>query len=314
MLKKIINIVLILCTITSCAQKNISDKEMETIIKTAYEQTPKHEKQPMYAIQVDKKGCRASLWVNDFNVDDYWYKGGYTITETISSFIIKSGKQTITLKVYPRDGAEYIDDRAFVALELIYVPQKGCDMDKYQLLQTIKLPEGLAEKKLPYFEMTIPFEAKVPWDHSAFYNNLQDLRDIPNITQKILAEYKKYLVIIENNQQQVYIEKKFKNKKYEFEANYVNEEDINEYMKSYLKQTSPLKNKEVIFLDTEYEIVYELDGRIASLVSKSDREGIIRIYYGDVITEGEHEGKKQSELTIGFKLVLPKNKTELESL
>lgn len=313
MFKKKIIILLIICTTIACAQK-ISDKQMETIIKTAYQQTPKHDQQPIYALQVDKKGCRFSLLVNGWNVDDYWRKGGYTITETISPYFIKSGKQSITIKIYPREGAQYIDDRTYIALEIIYVPQKGCDMDQYQLLQTIKLPEDLKDKKLPYFEMTIPFDAKVPWDHTAFFDNLQDLRKIPNIEKKLLAENKKQLLMIEKNQQQEYINMMFKNKKYEFERYYTDEKDIKEYMNSYLKDVSPLKNKEVQFMESNYEIVFDLEGKVASLVSKSDREGIIRIPYGDIITEREHKGKKQSVKSLCPRLILPKGQTEFENL
>jgi hypothetical protein len=313
MLKKIIFISLLISLTNSCAQK-ISKEKMETIIKTAYQQIPKHDKQPMYALQVDKKGCRASILVNGWSVDDYWNKGGYTVTETISPFFIKSGKQTITLKVYPREGVKYIDDLTYVALEIIYVPQKGCDMDKYQLLQIVKLPEDIKDKNLPYFEMTIPFEAKVPWDHSLFYENLQDLRKVPDIEKKLLAEYKKYVSMIENNEQEQYIERMFKNRKYEFETFYVDEKEIKDYLESDIKDVSPLKNKEVQFLDTNYEIVYELNGRVAHLISKLDRESIIRVFYGDIITEGEHKGKKQSEISTGAKLILPKGKTEFENL
>lgn len=313
MFKRIIFLSLLISLTNSCAQKNLK-KQMETITKTVFQQTPKHDKQPMYALQVDKKGCRASIWVNDWNVDNYWNKGGYTVTETISPYIIKSGKQTITMKIYPREGVKYIDDLTYVSLELIYVPQKGCDMNQYQLLQTIKLPEEIKDKKLPYFEMTIPFEAKVPWDHSLFYEDLQDLRKIPNIEIKLLEEYKKYVLMIENNDQENYIEKMFKNRKYEFETLYIKEKEVKEYMDSDIKDVSPLKNKEVQFLDTNYEIVYEVNGRVAHLISKLDKEAIIRVIYGDIITQGEHKGKKQSEISTGAKLILPKGKTEFENL
>lgn len=286
---------------------------MNTTINNAYESIPKHEQQPMYGLQVDKMGCRLSVLINDETLGDYFDKGGYSATETINGHIVKSGQQSIKVIIYPREGMQFIDDLAHIELALFYVKHKGDPMDTYQTIAKIELPKDLKDKKLPYFEITANFEANVPWDYSAFYNDLLDLRKVPDIEKKILNTYTKVRDMIVNNDQEKYLSFRLQHKKLEYEPFYMSKDEVKEYVNWMAKDATPLLNKEVLSIQN-YELVFEKEGKKAFLRDKTNRGGVIKIEYGTINTDGDFKGKKNKEMYISPSLILPKGKTELESL
>lgn len=283
------------------------------MINEAYETTPKHNKQPMYGLQVDKMGCRVSISINDETLGNYFDIGGFSTTETINGHIVRSGNQTLKVMVYPRNGAQFIDDLAHIKLELFFVAQKGDPMDSYKNLKTIELPKGLKDKKLPYFEINVPFEANVPWDYSSFYDNLVDLRKVPDIEKKVVSEYEKIKNMIVANDQNSYVNLRVKNKKMEYETFYMTKDEIKEYIESIAKDATPLENKEVLPIKN-YELVFEKGGKKVLLRDKNTRDGIIRVEYGSINTEGDYKGQKSKEMYLSPNLILAKGKTEFESL
>lgn len=303
--------IIILFVLNSCAQNK--SKNMNTMINEAYETTPKHNKQPMYGLQIDKMGCRVSISVNDETLGNYFDKGGFSTTETINGHIIKSGNQTLKVLVYPREGSLFIDDLANVKLELFYVAQKGDPMDSYKILKTVELPKNTKDKRLPYVEINIPFEANVPWDYSSFYNSLVDLRKVPDIEKKVVEEYEKIRNMIVTNDQNNYLNFRIKHKKMEYETFYMSKEEIKEYIESIAKDATPLENKEVLPIKN-YELVFEKDGKKVLLRDKTTRDGIIRMEYGSINTEGDYKGEKSKEMYLSPNLILVKGKTEFESL
>ncbi|MFC3561218.1 hypothetical protein [Pedobacter jamesrossensis] len=309
---KILIGLLSLCILNGCAQKK-SKVDMNTMIEETFKTTPKHDKQPLYGIQIDKMGCRLSIAINDETLVDYFEKGGFSATETINGHIIKSGNQTLKVMVYPRNGAQFIDDLAHIKLELFYVAQKGDPMDSYKIMKTIELPKDLKEKKLSYFEINIPFEANVPWDFSAFYNNLVDLRKVPEIEKKVIAEYEKIRGLISSNDSNEYLKFILKNQKMEYEAFYMTKDEVNESVNWLIKDATPLENKEVLPMKN-YELVFEKEGKKVFLRDRTSRDGAIRIEYGTINTEGDYKGQKSKETSLSPNLILVKGKTEFESL
>lgn len=311
-MKGIFSGILILLVLNSCAQKN-KKVNMNAIVNDAYEKTPKHAEQPMYGLQIDKMGCRLSVLVNDETLGDYFEKGGYSNTATINGHIIASGTQEIKVIIYPREGMQFIDDLAHVQLQVFYVRKKGDPMDTYQILKTLELPKDLKDKKLPYFEIKLPFEAKVPWDYTAMYNGFEDLRKVPDIEKKVIAAYEKIRELVVNNEQEKYLALRLQHKKFEYDTFYMTKAEIKEYNDWIAKDAAPLQNKEVAPIKN-YELVFEKEGKRAFLRDRTSRGGVIKIDYGTINTEGDYKGQKSDFMEISPALVIPKGKTEFECL
>lgn len=108
----------------------------------------------------------------------------------LNNYILKSGMQNITVQIYPKEGDEFIADNADVDLKLLYAKDKDDGVNTHLNIKKAELPEDIGKNKLPYYEIKIPFEAKVPWDYSKNLENAQDLSKIPDINEKILEKYK----------------------------------------------------------------------------------------------------------------------------
>ncbi|MFB9066347.1 hypothetical protein, partial [Flavobacterium branchiarum] len=74
-------------------------------------------------------------------------------------------------------------------IKLQYTKDKNDGVNTYTNLAHVQLPDNIGSKKLPYFELTIPFEADVPFDFSKDIETAQDLSKIPNIEKKVVAKY-----------------------------------------------------------------------------------------------------------------------------
>lgn len=295
---------------SSCAQKK-EKSDMNT--NENNEQVKNYKSQPLYGLQVDKMGCRLSVIINDETLGDYFDKGGFSATETINGHIVKSGRQTLKLLVYPRTGSEFIDELANIKIEIIFAAQKGDSMESYKVIKTVELPKDLKDKKLPYFELSIPFEAEVPWDYSDFYNNLIDLRKVPDIEKKVIHEYENLRELIANNEQAKYLSFMLKNQFIEYNTFYMTKEEIKESEEWIGKDATKLENKEVLPL-RNYELVFEKDGKKAFLRDKDSRDGVIKIEYGSINTDGDYKGQRSKETAISPNLIMVKGSTKFESL
>ena len=101
----------------------------------------------------------------------------------------KAGKQIITIQIYPKEGQDFIAENADVDVKLKFAKDKDDGVDTYINLANVELPEDIGSKKLPYFELKIPFEATVPFDFSKDLQEAQDISKISNFKEKIVIKY-----------------------------------------------------------------------------------------------------------------------------
>ena len=141
-------------------------------------------------MQVNKNNCRVLVSCNDIpHWVTFFDNNGSSTPLFLNDYIPKSGKQVITIQIYPKEGQEFIADNADVDVKLKYAKDKDDGVESYENLAHIELPEDIGSKKLPYFELKILFEANVPYDFSKDLLNAQDLSKVPNIEEKIFKKY-----------------------------------------------------------------------------------------------------------------------------
>ncbi|MCV9929012.1 hypothetical protein OIU83_15205 [Flavobacterium sp. LS1R49] len=155
-----------------------------------YDKIEKFDTRPLYILQVNKNNCRVLVSCNDIpHWITFFDNTGASTPLFINDYIPKSGKQIITIQIYPKEGEEFIADNADVDVKLKYAKDKDDGVDTYTNLAHVELPEDVGSKKTPYLELKIPFEASVPFDFSRDLETAQDLSKVPNIDEKILKKY-----------------------------------------------------------------------------------------------------------------------------
>ncbi|QAR30784.1 hypothetical protein EQP59_05240 [Ornithobacterium rhinotracheale] len=286
------------------------EEEIIRLNKETIEKLVNYPTHPVYSIQVNKMKCRVAVLVNGL---PHWLplteNVGESMTLYLNRYIPKSGKQLITVQIYPNEGVEFFPYDAVADIRLQYAPDKfKTPIYEYQVMTEQSLPEDIGGKRLSYYEMKIPFEAVVPYDFSEELNQAQDLTQIPNIKQKILAKYNYLKKIMEDGDGIAFVKEQEHSSFYG--ANYLyatkeellgalNMEDDNDIELFCSHEIEYRKIPEF----TNYELVFGLDGKVVFLRSKKDKKTMFKVYVG-----GEYE----DPFEYNFYLYMPEGSNELK--
>lgn len=153
---------------------------------------------PLYGVQVNKNNCRVVISCNDIPHWLTFYKNyGESMFAYLNNYIPKSGRQLITVQIFPKEGNEFIAQGAAVDIKILRAPDKDSPPKDYKTLLDTSLSDLLGDQKLAYYEMKVPFDATVPFDFSKELDEARDLKTIPNIEKLVYDKYnqlREYLI------------------------------------------------------------------------------------------------------------------------
>ena len=154
----------------------------------------KNESRPVYYARYGNRGCLFELRINDnvsAEVTEPVNIGETSIT--INPVIFKSGKQSISINLKPFPGRKTIMNEKPFRLEIGYYDftEKLDSMGNRIWHKVFELPEiEIPEEGLSQIKIEKEFEAQVPYEITT-WDEYVDLREIPNIEQKVVEEYNK---------------------------------------------------------------------------------------------------------------------------
>ena len=198
---------IILMSIISCSQtdkKNMNEPVLTSnnYVETMLGQIKHFPKESVYQVYVKNSLCLYEVLVNDLPVARMFEYGQVMTPYDINDAILKSGKQKITLRLYPAP-AEYsrsgdvLSPNISCNLEIEYVDNKDPEY-KYIPVAKFKLPtknrmagrdnniavpefEGAGKK---YYEITYEFDAQVPYENEGWFEG----QDLTKLDQKLLEK------------------------------------------------------------------------------------------------------------------------------
>jgi len=235
----------------------------------------------MYSLQVNKNGCRILVETNDMpsGTMGTFFGKGESMMLSLNNSILKSGKQNIKLKIYPLEGEEFISNYAHVDVKLYYNSNKDSGFSNYECLAKLALPEDIVHMKLSYFEINIPFNAKVPYDYSSRLDSAVDLKNIPDINARILKKFEEKRKLILNgnaleynkDEQEGYI--MLGNMFYSSRA-----ELLEDYSVGFDVFDTSVNDRQVLPI-INYEIVYYNNNKLVIIRNKENKENILKVLY-----------------------------------
>lgn len=292
------------CIITtgSCQSttKKMDKKEMkEELVKSLKEYSEKR----VYYMQVNKGGCRVGLDVNDLLLHNDFTEWGSTGGIPMNLSILKSGKQSLRIKIYPTSQQKTLTDITRLQVTVTYGKKTNSSLEEQVTVLDWNLPKEIIDQKLPYYETTLDFDAAVPYDYTYRLDGAVDLRKIPNIEQLALEKMKEIRRLYEAGDMETYWNMVFD--KYSQYANslYQTPEEISGDIEDDVFFFGYHKNRK-IFPINDYEIFFYTEGRIITLLERETRESILKSSYID-----EQGFECEDELTI--MLYMPKGSNEL---
>jgi len=279
---------------------------MNKYIDEILQQVITYHDKPMYSLQVNKNGCRMLVETNDMppGTTDVFFGKGESMMISLNGNILKSGRQNIKLKIFPRYGEEVISGYAHIEVKLYYNSNKDSSFNNYECLAKVTLPADIVEMKLPYLELNIPFEAKVPYDFSSRLDNAVDLKNIPGIETMLLRKYE--------DKKSLIIEGKMKDYMQDEKEGYIMLGNMFYSTHAELLDDLSVGNERFdlgltdryIVPFTDYEIVYYNKNKFAIIRNKVDKESILKMSFT--------YNKKPAFTYSFFILYMPKGSSELK--
>lgn len=309
----------ICCFSYSCSQ-NTNNKKSKSQVKTENKMIEEIEQnvnsfsfRPYYSVNFDNSGsgCQFEILVNDIPVfSKIGTQGSITSSAPINSCMLKSGKQKLTLRLYPNVGKENINvsykNNSPFNLSISY-RKDAWDNDNLDEITVFHLPSiPLPEKGLSYFEKEIEFETKIPYEFEG-WSNSKDLTKIPDIEEKVFNKYREILKILAD-------------KNYSAFAKMKNQKDIEMNISFYLKPNEVIEGEKfdkdaftekdaVVEPLDNVKVVFYGNDKLVTLENIKNKKSALRTK----IIHKTNDGKQKDE-TISFPILLhiPQNSDTLE--
>jgi len=324
-MKKLFLIVSLLIGLIGCSQENKksmnTDINSSNITEKVAEQVKRFPKEPVYQVFVKNSLCVYELLVNDYPIANEREYGQLMTPFTINNAILKSGKQKITLRLYPAP-AEYsrsgdvLSPNVSCNLEIEYVDKKDPEY-KYIPVTKFELPtkdrmagrdndiavpefEGAGKK---YYEITYEFDAQIPYENEGWSKG-QDLTKLDQklLEKKVVEFYNDYKDIYSNNKADLLAKHEYSSLVRDAIAEYMEKKDVRKIWEENIFKLSVKKE----WLPFNYKIKYYGNGKIISLLQKSESDN--RLIGESALAFTYKKNNSTNGRFIGVYLYLPEGK------
>ena len=311
----------------TCSQKKttIIDQNGEitssNIVEKVNEQIKQYTKEPIYQVYVKNSLCTYDLLVNDYPIGKISDYAQQATPYDINTAILKSGKQKITLRLYPAP-AEYsrsgdtFSPNTSCKLEIEYVNKKDPNynaiaVNEFKLPTKIRMAGEHNDMAIPefegagkkYYEITYEFDATVPYENEGWSKG----QDLTKLDQKLLEKktvefYNYYKNIYSSNKADELAKNEYGSMKRDAISQYQDKKEISKIWDEYLFN---LKTVKKWYSLEKYKKVFYGNGKIIKLEQANDESlyrGESALYY-DSVENGDTYGN-----SLGLYLYLPEGK------
>ncbi|WP_233195759.1 hypothetical protein [Aquimarina sp. MAR_2010_214] len=195
-------------------QINIQDITSDNIVEAIHAKVQQYKEEPMYYLRIGKVNCLIEVLVNDMPVYKSYELSNLASPLRINSSILKSGIQTVTVRMYPvgdliKEEYEYgetitqLGDASAVSITVTQIDkQSEMDFDDEHEVMKHRSPttdaegEVFAGSGLPFYEYSFEFTAEVPYDLSEnSWGNAADLQQLKPtyLEEEALTYYRTFL-------------------------------------------------------------------------------------------------------------------------
>lgn len=267
-----ISLICVSSSLNGCMRTNSTQKteSMINVDSCVYE----NDSRPVYYAKYGNRGCLFELRINDMLTDELTRPRNIGETSTtINPAILKSGKQTVTVRLYPFPGETSITNENPFRLEIGYIDfTKEANEDEIRPWNTVfTLPAiEVPDEGLPYIELTGEFEATVPYQVKGCGDCI-DLRTLPDIEERVVKEYQYVRELIASKKIKE-LREYFAERDHELGITlYESANDIDDYWNKHVKQELENYTKEELQPIEDYRLVFSGNGRSVSLRSKKKK-------------------------------------------
>ena len=136
-----------MCFVLLACQAQDKKVDMDKLIKAELALTEKYEHQPLFGAQLNKTACKMILEIEgsiDYRLTD---STGESMMLPLNYMLLKKGKQRLLVKIYPRDGEEFLTMHATASITVYRAAGKNSEMGDYKKLVEFELPADIGSQK-----------------------------------------------------------------------------------------------------------------------------------------------------------------------
>ncbi len=239
-------------------------------------------KEPYYEAEIKTSGCAVELYINGILSFNNFERGGMAVDWPINEFILESGEQNFTLKLYPYDDDNFILEKATAELN-IFVREAYLEKVPREIVSENKVPL-FTEKNVPFYELSNIFMAKVPYKVEGWKNSLDLSKEKPKELVNELQEIgdKLHKIFSTINYDEYYQFNKARLEEFSI-VNYYSEEQKNINKRMVFQGTNMYIKP---FDISEHKLVIYAEGRLVSLQAQGQPPG----FKFEPINKKEHDG------------------------
>ncbi|WP_313376607.1 hypothetical protein [Chishuiella sp.] len=305
-------------SIQSCAQ-NKEDKKID--IEQMEKDIVQKEFGYDFHIKYDHQNCSYEILINDVPLITFHGLGERATGATINQYLLKPGKQEITIRLYPKKiedtkSKENLDSTSFVKIQLTKSKRPMSMSEEYNLnskgiqtkfdVLTYQTPK--LEKEVPFAEFKIPFEAtknELTWEIKG-WSESQTLVNNETLKKEVFDFYTNFQKTIEDQNKNAYINLLTHSIFEEASSFSWRSKSLFEgAMEDMYKQPMPKQKFLFPINEDTAELKFYGDGKVVTLVSKDPRS----FGYSPLVAKAE---KNNFPIAYTFYLHKPKGSNKLE--
>jgi hypothetical protein len=173
-------------------------------VKNIYKEVKKYDYNPIYQLKVNTNLCTYEIFINDMLVY-YSFTTGRTAGEQnidIPQYILKSGLQSVRLKVYPKaiqNGVleKWIDKDADFSIRIVHGEYYTMKFEDFKEVLKMKLPK--IDANLPFIELKGEFIAEVPYVLEGWSKGMDLTKEDPKkLEEEVLGRMKELADLYRN--------------------------------------------------------------------------------------------------------------------
>lgn len=207
----ILGLMSLLLTLGSCAQTTKKQENMSTEyrdkIKNIYKEVKRYDYNPTYQVRDDKFNCPMEIYINDV-LAYYSNSEGKSAGEQnidIPQYILKSGKQSIRIKIFPlldknKNFEKFVSKNALLTLRIVHGEYEDMkNWKNFKEVFRVQLPKVTVD--VPYIELKGEFEAVVPYELEGWSNGVDLSKEDPKkLEEEVLGRLKEIANLYENKE------------------------------------------------------------------------------------------------------------------
>jgi hypothetical protein len=280
---------LILFIIISCMSNNKNNKMSQSKISEIHNKIEKYDKNIIVFFNVNYLSCSVEILVNDMpvyinlNGKD---KSGESVSLQINEYILTSGNQKLTMRIYPTTNNKdilntSISNISTFKLNIVYGNPKSQKIKDYQNAINYEMDNTKLITNTPFIEIKKEFTIKeIPYKLKGWSESV-DLRkeDKDKLNIEALSFYNSIKSNFTNKDIEELSSKVFKRELEKSQANYFDtKEDSQKISNSLLKE---INTNQTMLPIENYKMFFYGDGRVISLIRVDDE------YRGESVIIGE---------------------------